>query len=378
MRTMVFKILKSSANFHGIAYNEKKVARHGAGLLYHENFGYLQHKETISREDFQNYLIKYSSSNERVKKPQFHATLSSKGKEHSFDELKEVALKIMCELGYSGNPILLYSHSDTDNNHIHIISSRVDMYGKKIRDNKEGIRAVVILNKIMGIDHALELVAAIAYAKTYSCATYAQFAWLVESRGFKAVKSTEGYSFHKSGKKMGELPFQEIKLENKAGIESKKKIRQIRAIFYKYKHKLGPGSGSSTSPSNDIRNANTDFINYLRTHLKLEFVFFQSSNGKPYGYSIIDHQQKIFFKGSEIMPIEKLLERSTSRNEEPLLQNKEHKALPDSLSYEMNSMPTNQQEGSVGSLVEVEFSGMHAGDAGPLRKKKKKRKRLHL
>jgi hypothetical protein len=375
---MVFKILKSSANFHGIAYNEKKVAKQSAGHLYHENFGYLQDKETISKEDFQNYLIKYSSSNERVKKPQFHATLSAKGKEHSFDELKEVALKMMYELGYSGNPILLYSHSDTGNNHIHIISSRVDMYGKKIRDNKEGIRGVAILNKILGIDHAIELEAAITYAKTYSCATHAQFAWLVESRGFKAAKSTEGYSFHKAGKKMGDLPFQEIKLENKAGIESKKRIQQIRAIFYKYKHKLGPGSGISNSPSNDLKKANTDFINYLRTHLKLEIVFFQSGDGKPYGYSIIDHQQKIVFKGSEIMPIEKLFERSTSRNDDPLLQKKEHNVLPDSLSYEMNSMPTNQQEGSVGSLVEAELSGMHAGDAGPLRRKKKKRKRLRL
>ena len=378
MRTMVFKILKSSARFHGIAYNEKKVAKQSAGHLYHENFGYLQDKENISKEDFQNYLIKYSSSNERVKKPQFHATLSAKGKEHSFNELKQVALQIMHELGYSGNPILVYSHSDTDNNHIHIISSRVDMYGNKIRDNQEGIRAVVILNRILGIDHAIELEAAIAYAKTYSCSTHPQFAWLVESKGFKAIKTTEGFSFHKAGKQIGDLPFQEIRLENKSSLAAKKRIQQIRAILYKYKNKLGPWPILPNSQPTEIRKANLDFVNYLKTQLKLEIVFFVSTDGKPYGYSIIDHQHKIVFKGSEIMPINKLFEGSSVKNEEQLLQTKGHKALPQSLSYETGTMPITQQEGSIGSIADAELSGINANPSDPMRKKKKKRKRLHL
>jgi Relaxase/Mobilisation nuclease domain len=378
MRTMIFKILKSSANFHGIDYNEKKVARQAAGHLYHENFGYLENTERISKEDFQNYLVKYSNSNERIKKPQFHATLSARGKEHNFEELKEAALQILYELGYRGNPILLYSHSDTNNNHVHIISSRVDMYGSKIRDNKEGIRAAAILNKILGIDHDLELNAAIGFAQSYSCATYPQFALLVESKGFKAVRTNEGYSFHKSGKKIGSLPFDQIKLESKNTIENKKRINQIRAIIHKYKKEYRLEPQLQNNLFTDRRKSSDDFTRYLKNHLNLELVFFKGTHAKPYGYSIIDHREKIVFKGSDIMKMEKLFEGPSVKNEDQALQQKRNNA-GNELEPQNEKLPgLNHQEESAGSFVDSELANTHSGETDPLRKKKKKRKRLHL
>lgn len=375
---MVFKILKSSANFHGIAYNEKKVANQSAGHLYHENFGYLQDMENISKEDFRNYLIKYSSSNDRVKKPQFHATLSAKGKEHSFGELKEVAIQIMHGLGYKGNPILVYSHSDTDNNHIHIISSRVDMYGKKISDSNEGIRALAILDRILGIDHPLELGAAIEYAKTYTCSTYPQFVWLVESKGFKAIKYIDGYSFHKAGKKVGELMFKEIMIENKSSLTKKKRIRQLRAIIHKYKNKLGSRTNSAQLASFNRKESNLEFIIYLKSNLQLEFILFKNPEGKPYGYSIIDHQQKFVFKGSEVMPIEKLLEEKSHKNKEQLIEKKNPTEFTEPLINKANTMSIYEQDSSVGSIVDAELAGLQDTSPDAFRKKKKKRKRLRL
>jgi Relaxase/Mobilisation nuclease domain len=378
MRTMIFKILKSSANFHGIDYNEKKVARQAAGHLYHENFGYLENTERISKEDFQNYLIKYSSSNERVKKPQFHATLSAKGKEHSFEELKEAALQIMYQLDYRGNPILLYSHSDTGNNHVHIISSRVDQNGKKIRDNKEGIRAAAILNKILGIDHDLELNAAIGFAQSYSCATLPQFAWLVESKGFKAIKTNEGYNFHKSGKKIGSLPFDQIKLESKKTIENKKRINQIRAIIHKYKKGYSLELPLRNSLFTDRRKSSDDFTRYLKNHLNLEFVFFKGTHGKPYGYSIIDHREKIVFKGSDIVKMEKLFEGPSVKNEDQPLQQKRNNAGNEFVPQNEKLPGLKNQIESTGSFIDSELTSTYSGEPDQLRKKKKKRKRLHL
>jgi hypothetical protein len=375
---MIFKILKSSGNFHGIDYNEKKVAQQAAGHLYHENFGYLQNTDKINKVDFQNYLVKYSSSNARVKKPQFHATLSAKGKEHSFEELKEAALQIMYELGYRGNPILIYSHSDTENNHIHIISSRVDLNGKKIRDNKEGIKAVAILNKILGIDHDIELNAALGFAQSYSCATLPQFAWLVESKGFKAVRANDGYSFHKSGKKIGSLPFNQIKLETKTSIGNKKRINQIRAIIHKYKNEYSPGPPLRETLFTDRRKSSDDFTCYLKNHLNIEFAFFKGTQGKTYGYSIIDHREKIVFKGSDIMKMEKLFEVQSVKIENQPLQKKWNNVDNELLSQRENLPGLSHQEESAGSFVESELAGTHSAEPGLLRKKKKKRKRLHL
>jgi Relaxase/Mobilisation nuclease domain len=378
MRTMVFKILKSSANFHGIDYNEKKVAQQAAGHLYYENFGYLQDTERICKEDFQNYLIKYSNSNERVKKPQFHATLSAKGKEHSFEELKVTAIQIMYQLGYRGNPILIYSHFDTSNNHVHIISSRVDLNGKKIRDNMEGIRAAAILNKILGIDHDIELNAAIGFAQSYSCVTLPQFAWLIESKGFKAIRTNEGYSFHKSGKKIGVISFDQIKLETKTTIGNKKRINQIRAIIHKYKKEYSPGLPLRDSLLTDGRKSSDDFTGYLKNHLNLEFVFFKGTHGKPYGYSIIDHRDKIVFKGSDIMKMEKLFEGSSVKTEDQPLHQIRNNGGNEFVPQKEKLLGLNNQEESMGSFVDSELPGSHSGEPDPLRKKKKNRKRLHL
>src|SRR2546430_17614046 len=107
MSSLVFKIMKASATFHGVGYNEKKQKQGLAKLIHFENFGHLHlGKETISKDAFKKYLEQHSKRNDRIKNPQFHAILSCKGNLFSYQELKEHALKIMDQLGYAGNPTL--------------------------------------------------------------------------------------------------------------------------------------------------------------------------------------------------------------------------------------------------------------------------------
>jgi hypothetical protein len=379
MRTMVFKILQSSAQFHGIAYNEKKVVLQSAGQLYHENFGYLQGQAVITKEEFQNYLIKYAASNERVKKPQFHATLSAKGREHSFEQLKSVALTMMYELGYAGNPILMYSHADTANNHIHIISSRVDMYGKKIRDNREGIRATAVLNRVLGIDDHEALTAAIDYAKGYVCATFPQFAGLVESRGFKGVRSAEGYSFHKSGQKIGNCSIHDITLESKPSVRTKQRIVQLRAILYKYKIKWETGAVVAVSGRGQLpQQESSDFLKYIERQLPLKFIVFKSAQGMPYGYSIIDHQHKLVVKGSDVIPLETLMQAVTATNQAQVIQTRVGHVPAKPVILEAGPTLSISVEGAGGSILDGESGAMHNDSTAPLKKKKRKKRRLHL
>src|ERR1017187_3620374 len=114
----------AAGNFNAVNYNESKIKQGKGGLIYFENFGNLHEKAQVSRQEIKKYLKGYSSRNKKIKSPVFHATCSCRGKELSHDKLKDIALRIMQQLGYAENPILIYEHHDTSNNHIHIVTSR--------------------------------------------------------------------------------------------------------------------------------------------------------------------------------------------------------------------------------------------------------------
>lgn len=124
---MIATILPGSTNFHAVGYNEHKVSKGVARLIEIQNFGSLGifHKPTQS--ELVGYLQKYSSQNSRIRKPQFHVAISCKGHEMSEDELLDFAHQYLKDMGYgeSGQPLLVYSHYDTENTHLHIITSRV-------------------------------------------------------------------------------------------------------------------------------------------------------------------------------------------------------------------------------------------------------------
>lgn len=130
---MIATILPGSTNFHAVGYNEHKVSKGVARLIEIQNFGSLGtfHKPTPS--ELVGYLQKYSSQNSRIRKPQFHVAISCKGHEMSEDELLDFAHQYLKEMGYeeSGQPLLIYSHYDTENTHLHIVTSRVAPDGKR-------------------------------------------------------------------------------------------------------------------------------------------------------------------------------------------------------------------------------------------------------
>ena len=55
-----------------------------------------------------------------------------------------IAHMYLKEMGYAddGQPLLAYAHHDTDNNHIHIKTSRIAPYGHKIKHNFEKRRSL--------------------------------------------------------------------------------------------------------------------------------------------------------------------------------------------------------------------------------------------
>ena len=141
---MIATILPGSSNFHAVDYNERKVAKGVARLLEIQNFGALGEVRKPTPEELAQFLMEYSSMNPRIQKAQFHAAISCKGYEMSEAQLLDFAHQYLQEMGYAepGQPWLIYSHNDTDNAHLHIVTSRVAPDGRKIQHNHECRRSL--------------------------------------------------------------------------------------------------------------------------------------------------------------------------------------------------------------------------------------------
>ena len=184
---MIATILPGSTNFHAVGYNEHKVSKGVARLIEIQNFGSLGtfHKPTPS--ELVGYLQKYSSQNSRIRKPQFHVAISCKGHEMSEDELLDFAHKYLKEMGYgeSGQPLLVYSHYDTENTHLHIITSRVAPDGGKIQHSHERRRSQEVIDRILGNDRKKKTEDDINLSKQYTFSSFAQFKAIMVSRSIR-------------------------------------------------------------------------------------------------------------------------------------------------------------------------------------------------
>jgi phage tail sheath protein FI len=97
---MIVKILPPSARFNGVRYNTNKIERNKGELMAVANFGPLQGLGNLLPQDYINYLQFISAQNSRVKKPQFHAVISAKGRAYTKEELTKIAHSWMAEMGF--------------------------------------------------------------------------------------------------------------------------------------------------------------------------------------------------------------------------------------------------------------------------------------
>lgn len=148
---MIATILPGSPNFHAVGYNERKVSKGVARLIEMQNFGTLGTFGKPTPDELVKYLQEYTSRNNRIQKAQFHVAISCKGHELSESELLEFAHRYLSEMGYAeaGQPLLIYSHYDTDNTHLHIVTSRIAPDGRKIVHDHERRRSQEAIDRIL-------------------------------------------------------------------------------------------------------------------------------------------------------------------------------------------------------------------------------------
>ena len=263
---MIIKILKSVSGFPGVSYNTNKIDKDKGELLKVANFGPLQGLTRLRPQDYVNYLQMISKLNPRVKKPQLHAVLSVKGKAYDKHELSGIAEQWLKQMGYGAQPYLVVFHKDTDNNHVHVVTKRVGKDGLKINSAYEKVRALKCLDNVLGYPLAMQ----------YQFSTRAQFYLILESFGLP-------------GK---DFAPQKLDEKIKRYQNDKARAETIKSRLLELRHHDG-------------------FIDLLRDGDQIELIF-HSAPGKPaYGYSIIDHETKTVFKGSEVLPLRQLLADGT-------------------------------------------------------------------
>ena len=145
---MIAKISATENLGGALGYNFKKVNKKEATLLlahglYQNRAGEYTMSEVLA--DMQALIPEKC----RTKKTVFHCSLNPHPDEKLSDEtLSQIAKEYMEALGYGKQPYIVFKHNDIAREHIHIVSLRVDGYGRKINDKFEGRRSKKITDDL--------------------------------------------------------------------------------------------------------------------------------------------------------------------------------------------------------------------------------------
>lgn len=345
----------SGGVFPGAKYNEVKVAAGVAELMLMENVSErLRHiVETMHRfgldagAEVERYLKDCSQTygNTKTTRFQFHVSASVKGRVMSPKELTDFARELMKGMGYANQPYFVYAHHDTDNNHVHILSTRIKPNGFPISDHQDKRRLNDCANRILASDISKD----IEHVFSYDYETEGQFANIVRTHGYKMEKSLDGYRLFKNGGDAGNIGVGDILNHiTKDSRKRKDRATQLRAIIRKYKADIADGkyqsfknvkvSGDgrkkpvSTKQNPDIkkildRNGHPlskesqeqiqRLIDTLKTRFGIDIFFQKDKNGQVRGYGIVDHTGKIAFDGSKVMKLSELIDFSPKEERKP-------------------------------------------------------------
>lgn len=343
---MVAKILSSSSSFNGVSYNTNKAQKDLGELMMVKNFGYLQNATAIMPEEYKNYLKAFSATNTRVKDKQFHAVISCEGKKFDKHKLKQVAEAWLNEMGYANNPFLIVYHNDTNNNHVHIVSTRINSDGKKVNDSFEKKRAMAALQKIMQTDVKQVANQDIAEALKFNMSSLAQYKLILEKKGYVILEKGGLLTLRKFDDIQATVPIDKVMKQISLSDKSENRISQLRAIFEKYRSIHSPEIKILYKPTTNKSlktpiGYTSDLAIFLKDKFGLDIIFHGKEGKAPYGYTIIDHANKNIFKGGEIMPLKEFIQKIKSE------QNDSSEVLADHLDIKVNDLYEKQAAKSI-------------------------------
>ncbi len=330
--------------FPAAGYNENKVLEGVAELLLARNVDgeFLNHLEIMhaigvnAGSEVERYMKEHSMAygNSKTQNKQFHVALSVKEHEMNKYELAEFAGKFMEKMGYGKQPYLVYFHHDTDNNHVHILSTRINRYGIAISDSFDKMRMQRVSDEILDITPEKER----QKMFSYSFQTEGQFLNVARSCGYNPKKENvdgiDCYTLFRNHYpqltiSMEEIHHRMISKDNGRSMgKREQRARQLKAILLKYRQlslrqrdetqkgraaKKSDLEGRKTMALSGLRHkdgtplSETErlqvkwLLGELRRKLGIDIHWQKDRNGIVRGYGIVDHRTRTAFDGSQVL-----------------------------------------------------------------------------
>lgn len=312
---MVVKLFTTSRGFPAVRYNMDKVERGEAELMLYRNFGIIDAFTNPLAADFQHYLGAVASLCRRSLARQFHAVLSVEGKSLCSQGLTNFAELWLGEMGYGKQPFIIFFHSDTRNNHVHIVSTSVELSGKKIFEGFQGVRAIAAINKLLGIDVDAVFKADVSPLLEYKFSSLSQLSSLLKAKGYKSFIKDNQFIVRKYGKAflrlneetIGQMilstpPAMSVIEDNRQAINLSMKVKDNTClpVYQSLVHNFAKRLSGFRSELSD----------FLFSQFSLEIIYHFKSDAIT-GFTAVDHKRRQVIDGAHLMNLQRLIGANT-------------------------------------------------------------------
>jgi hypothetical protein len=331
---MVAKMSSGNTLYGVLSYNQIKVDDAHAKVLFTNRM--IEPTDgifdiNICLRSFEPYLL----ANRNTEKPVLHVSINPDPKDVLSDEqLSDIAQAYMQKMSYGDQPFIVYKHEDIDRHHLHIVSLRVNEDGKKIDDRFEHRRS---MDACRELEQQYKLIPAdqkkhpeglplqpVHYedgdvkhqianvirpiAQTYHFQSLKEYKALLslynigmeEVRGEIHGKPYQGLIYSaldSKGEKTGN-PFKSSLFGKTVGIVALEKGIEKSTEIIKDKGLKERSKKVITSAMRTTKNR-ADFEKALAKQ-GISVLFRTNDEGRIYGATFIDHEQKAVFNGSRL------------------------------------------------------------------------------
>lgn len=125
-------IIKTSTSLRRpVHYNENKVEQGVAELLLTQNYPSKDAEQSVELR--LKYLLKLAGLNSRTSVNAVHISLNfAPGEDFEKEKLQKIATEYMRGINFENQPYLVYKHTDAGHPHLHIVTTNIELDGKRI------------------------------------------------------------------------------------------------------------------------------------------------------------------------------------------------------------------------------------------------------
>ncbi len=400
---MVAKINAGSSLFGALSYNQEKVEQREAKVLFGNRIVENMDSEYTMQnmmESFKPYL----DANNRTEKPILHISINPHPDDKLTDaELLEIGQKYMNQMGYGDPPYLIFKHEDLDRHHLHIVSINVDETGKKISNSNDFYKSKKI-TRALEKEYNLFPAEKQKQSDNLPLKRVNYKAGDVKKQVSNVAKTViKSYRFQSLNEYRAVLSIYGVTVEEVKGeIRGKAYNGLVYSALDKKREKVGNPFKASligkavghdalqkritfskqSMKDKTIYNRSRNIISPLLVNKPnrkafekelakngISVIFRENDEGRIYGATFIDHQEKAVFNGSR-------LGKEFSANVFHSLFNENHKAEANYLLHDNNySQEQNSEMESFGGLLDMVQHGDNYEEIAFTNRMKRKKKR---